>query len=224
MADRPILFSAPMVRALLAGTKTQTRRMLKPQPYPLSGDHLPEGARYWNASGAIGGRIVVSDAELARLHRYVVGDRLWARESWRPDDYSPDDTARTIYMADAPADILADTKGVIRWKPSIHMHRARSRITLLVTEVRVQRLQDISDADAIAEGVDRFDSELVSCRSEFDGEGRVLANEEVRTFVPAYRRLWDRINGTGAWDANPWVAATSFIVHVENIDALQGSD
>ena len=159
MADRPILFSAPMVRALLAGTKTQTRRVCK-----------------------LDVRSGMPEPELASLLRCcpygVPGDRLWVRETWAPLTVGYAYRADPVWNA-PPAD---------RWHPSIHMPRAASRITLEVTGVRVERLQDISEADVIAEGCPR---------QMLYGTGW-------------YRDLWLKINGTGSWGANPWVWVIEF--------------
>ncbi len=173
MADRPILFSAPMVRALLAGTKTQTRRVATPKRSiePMT-DECPYGAP---------------------------GDRLWVREAFmhEPADYCweasvsiPCRPEVTVYRSDHDA---GESRGA-GWKPSIHMPRALSRITLEITGVRVERLWQISEADARAEGAAPSDYER-----GFDNWGGVL-----------YRKLWEQINGPGSWDANPWVWVVEF--------------
>lgn len=203
MTDRPILFSAPMVRALLAGTKTQTRRILKPLP----------------------NRTIFFDALKAGLNqhqspRFASGDRLWVRETWQAlsfGDYQPTKSSQSEvrYAATDPcADLETEARGY-PWRPSIFMPRWASRITLTVTDVRIERLQDISEADAVAEGC-------------FKGKasGRVFANEaamhlggdEWANARDWYADLWDIINGPGAWDANPWVVAYTFTVHRGNID------
>lgn len=208
MTDHPILFSAPMVRALLDGRKTQTRRILKPQPYPLEG--MPG---YWNASGAVGGRIVTSAEDLARLHRFAKGDRLWVRETLKRDDGSwiyaadglgvglPQDDPRIPHMVAWAHHKEGDTC------VSIHMPRWASRLTLTVTDVRVQRLQAITPADCIAEGAFRPTATpmTVDC--------------ETRDPRDDFAALWRSINGRDSWDANPWVTATTFTVERRNIDA-----
>lgn len=143
MRERPILFSAPMVRAILAGTKSQTRRLIKPSPSDvvafIGSDNQP--------TGEFG---LALDPEYTRvLQKHVrcpygvPGDRLWVREAWceAEDGFA--------YAADL--DPRQDPRGM-GWRPSIHMPRIASRIMLEVTAVRAQRLQDISEADAIAEG------------------------------------------------------------------------
>lgn len=184
MADRPILFSAPMVRALLDGRKTQTRRILKPQP------------------GAGGIYADISSAKKAL--RIVRGDRLWVREAWARTNVLGHDTI--VYRA---VDTRTDYGGP--WKPGIHMFRRDSRLTLTVTDVRVQRVNDIKGRDMIAEGVrcdGCYDTGQSACR-----DGGCFAQ---RT---AFEYLWDSINGLGCFASNPWVAAYTFTVEHRNIDA-----
>ena len=187
MKERPILFSAPMVRAILAGTKTQTRRAMKPQPWarPEPEDGL------W--------RLYAGDEGMEPFPcRYgQIGDRLWVKESfWGCDLPGYGDTPCVVYDDEwtggeyAPAEPRPWARKFGRI-PSIHMPRYASRILLEITDVRVQRLQDISEADAEAEGVDRIKA-------------------KVPRHLDVYRYLWDGINGPGAWDANPWVWAVSF--------------
>ncbi|ASP84276.1 hypothetical protein I7F13_27480 [Sinorhizobium meliloti] len=209
MADRPILFSAPMVRALLAGRKTQTRRLCKDQPPPgvaiIRKTIRPFGGEPYHAFerrtkfGNFGGEVPV------KISR---GDRLWVRETWQGlsfGDYQPTKSSlcEVRYAATDPcADLDGEARGY-PWRPSIFMPRWASRLTVIVTDVRVERLQDISIADALAEG----------------WPGAVEANK-----MPAtkwYRHLWDEINGAGAWEANPWVAAYTFTVIKQNIDQIE---
>jgi hypothetical protein len=174
MADKPILFSAPMVRALLAGNKTQTRRL---------------GAQ-----------------------KHGIGDRLWVREAWRChaeyDAIAPRDLPHGIdlqFVADSPL-LPWDS----RYRQAMHMPRWASRLTLTAADVRVQRLQDITDDDAMAEGVTPY------------AEG--WATEGLHwgpTAAQAYRWLWAGISGD-QWDENPWVAAYTFTVARGNIDQIGG--
>lgn len=211
MSDRPIPFSAPMVRALLDGRKTQTRRILKPQPYPLDGR-----PGYWNASGAIGGRIATSDGEFERLHRFAKGDRLWVREAWHTNSSEDWKTPSEIdesefiwYVADG-----ADGMPLSRKRAPFHMPRWASRLTLTVTDVRVQRLIDINEIDAMAEGIIRYDPTETE-DAEFSA---VEGGDFYSSAVDAYEALWNRINGELAWAANPWVVAVTFTVERRNID------
>jgi hypothetical protein len=211
MKERPILFSAPMVRALLAGTRTQTRRVLKGlQPWGIK-DGKPE----WAIAGT-----------QPKCPYGQPGDRLWCKEAhafsvidpegldWCDDPENYD----VIYRADEhqPAGGWRDSDGNViqpKWRPSIHMPRWASRITLEVTGVRVERLQDISEADAMAEGI-------VECPIPADDEGPRRIGYMVwpddgksgltATAVAAYRKLWESINGHGSWDANPWVWTIDF--------------
>lgn len=221
MVDRPILFSAPMVCAILReieqpGTgKTQTRGVLPNIEAIDDGDfHIFNGG---------GGLFGVAEADVPRAAldfvRFDVGDRLWVRESLSVA--SNDQGARWLAYAADGKDVWPQTL----WHkdrnsvPSIHMPRWASRITLTVTEVRVQRLQEISEADALAEGVNPLDSELQSYRAESDGDGRIVSSQERRTRIPAFRRLWDSINADRApWDSNPWVVAVTFTPAPGNID------
>jgi hypothetical protein len=155
MADaRPILFSTPMVIALLAGTKTQTRRIVKPQPHhgPV-GQMVNLGDSEW----------AMDDGDLSGLWRCRYGkpgDLLYVRETWRKvpaTAYRMSEGVQQVVNPDDPvwgAIFRAGwDRSIPKWKPGIHMPRWASRLTLEVTDVRIQRLQDISEADAIAEGL-----------------------------------------------------------------------
>lgn len=191
MRERPILFSAPMVRALLAGTKTQTRRVVKPCKDHFWGCEL---APHELAGEANGG-------DYDNCPYGVPGDRLWVRETFAKIDGQTQPWIETDYRATyTHGDRLGDTLGVKkRWTPSIHMPRAASRILLEITGVRVEKLQDISEADAWAEG----------CSADADGGQRSAAAADP-TARDWYADLWEQINGTGAWDANPWVWVIEF--------------
>ncbi|MCF7545316.1 hypothetical protein [Pseudomonas petrae] len=190
--ERPILFSAPMVRAILEGRKTVTRREVKKQ---AALDCLAAG--FEPAFLALPG-----NADLCPYGK--PGERLWVRETWaQPANLDP---GPTVYRATYPDCIKGQgwenlpPSSAIRWKPSIHMFRRDSRILLEITDVRVERLQAISRSDIRAEGLE--------CPAE-------LASDDVspnyRDWYPAaWRELWESINGAGAWDANPWVWAITF--------------
>lgn len=200
MKELPIIFSAPMVRALLDGRKTQTRRILKPQPSKPFGGIFCDAVKWWTGDSLTGEVI-----ESLRVP-YAVGDRLWVREAWRVragkyDRMKPADlpqTATVLYEAD-PFE-----KGIDYGKrrPSIHMPRWASRITLEVTEVRVQRLQEISGEDTIVEGV-----QCPTCEAM-----KYSACHDSGCFhsLQLFKELWNGLHGPGAWEANPWVAAISF--------------
>jgi len=228
MRDRPIIFSAPMVRALLDGRKTMTRRLLKPQPpewatfcqqpdmLNSSGAWVPSGLWRWSEEETSPPRPLRQwpvDAEgyhyWMRL-RFQPGDRLWVRENFarvgdNPDDIHacPDLRVHAYYAADAVC------PGHLSWRPSIHMPRWASRLTLTVTAVKVERLQAISAGDAISEGI------------AYPPEGMTM-DEAVEYGVDPrgeFRQLWGEIYGPGAWDANPFVVAISVTVERRNIDA-----
>lgn len=249
--ERPILFSAPMVRALLDGSKTQTRRVCKPAanlsavvevPDPLERGQVYNGSHFGDEDGEVqfacpyGGR----------------GDRLWVRETWQfhggmldcgtarssagtslyqdivvsypadgarvtlhpsgqdwPTPKQPPQREGEVYsLRDAPADFAYTGKNtyhdrLTRWWnrkiPAIHMPRWASRITLEITSVRVERLQDISEADALAEGV-TDDGSLVTD----------LAGNDRGGAFSAFATLWEVINGADSWDDNPWVWVVEF--------------
>jgi hypothetical protein len=205
MIERGILFSGAMVRALLDGTKTQTRRPAKPVKHPDLGNVYAPGALV-----------------LEREPQHVIeracpygqpGDRLWVRETThrRPmlnlltgDPLAPEYDGGA-YTVDG-VDVLTPEGFDIAWWysrkscPSIHMPRWASRILLEITSVRVERLQDISEADARAEGVTIEDWHMRGyCAGEF-----------LPPSIRAYRELWESINGAGSWDANPWVWVVEF--------------
>lgn len=192
MRERPILFSAPMVRAILAGQKTQTRRIVKPQPL---GDTAWKNDDQWIVSGH-------GEAGDTGLHCPYgqPGDRLWVRETWAYGIHA----LAAKSDADGPFVYAADqtTQGRLcdRWRPSIHMPRAASRITLEITGVRVERLRDISEDDAYAEGVTHAEWGGMNAREGF-------------------RRLWESLNGTGSWEANPWV----WVVEFQRISTQEGA-
>lgn len=189
MADLPILFSAPMVRALLDGRKTQTRRILKPQP--------------------LEGETAVPMFLLERA-RFAKGDRLWVRETFSGDQHESgrpprewDEHGAVWHWADGnPAE-----GDWTRPKPGIHMPRWASRLTLTVTDVRVQRLQAITPADCIAEGA----FTPTATPMTIDCSTRDPRDE--------FAALWRSINGPDSWQANPWVVVLSFSVEHRNIDA-----
>ena len=199
--ERPILFSAPMICAILSGTKTQTRRVVKLPANakhvqywtPPSGKSEPgwadPGVNYWtpDPSGE------TDSNHLDRCPYGHPGNRLWVREAFmhEPADYCweasvsiPSRPAVTTYRAD----FEGDTRGA-GWKPSIHMPRALSRILLEITAVRVERLNDISADDSWAEGIPH--------------------SPDVNP-IHEYAALWESINGPGSWAANPWVWVVEF--------------
>jgi hypothetical protein len=196
--EHPILFSAPMVRALLNGSKTQTRRVVKPTP------------EWIGQSGVLSyrGRVGLPHA----LSPYgQPGDRLWVRESI----FLSKETDRHHYSAtgligpgvdyekEPPPAIGLPAKSI----PSIHMPRWASRITLEITGVRVERLQDISTTDCRAEGC-----VLLGQGPSVTTRDLLWSGREWASGCAWYRELWESINGPGSWDANPWVWVIEFKV------------
>ena len=201
MKERPILFSAPMVRALLAGTKTQTRRAVKPPDLArdkVGGPELWTGFMGWQSAAAVLADQSLSANKQTRCPYGMPGDLLWCRESFSGPHHQERHPPRDWHTLD-PIHYWADgnpSEGDwTRPRPGMFMPRWASRITLEVTEVRVERLQVISEADAIAEGVYTDPA----CPA-YDG----------------YRALWHQINGAGSWDANPWVWVVLFKVMRES--------
>ena len=183
MKERPILFSGPMVRAILEGRKTQTRRIVKVRgglEYigPKGCEHEPDSWGYPHPCDD--GYLTLADGIKCPYGK--PGDRLWVRETWAPAEWPPTGPP-AVYRAD-------EGMFASQWKPSIHMPRAVSRITLEVVSVRVERLQDISEEDALAEGIT-----LV---------------ERGTSPVDQFNKLWESINGPGSWEANPWVWVVEF--------------
>jgi hypothetical protein len=210
MTDRPILFSGPMVRAILAGTKTETRRICKQavdEGGVSAGSVHPTGLgrswiAWWPFATAEETVRLYPGNEGFRCPYGVPSDRLWVRETWKATASDEEaEHVRLVYAADGRPTWRNFTgerngldervawcdrwllRGMGAWQPSIYMPRWASRLTLAVESVRVERLHDIGDAGARAEGV---------------------ADRE------AYRALWSEINGAKSWDANPWVWVVQF--------------
>lgn len=217
MTERPILFSAEMVRAILAGRKTQTRRVIKPQPQGHYWETLP-GYQLKHTEA------VMANGKVAVMFRHTIpqnpspsfenawitcpygqpGDALWVREGFavQPLLWADNRGPQPIhYTADLVVGFAGkpDTRQIedYRSKPSIHMPRWASRITLEVKSVRVERLQDISRQDCEAEG----------CAG---GHGSIPGYNYSATPREHFFHLWNRINGPGAWEANPWAWVISF--------------
>lgn len=202
MRERPILFNGAMVRAMLAGQKTQTRRAIKPQPIEASfldapGQHRPSV----DEDGRL--RIATSTGvHLLTCPYGQPGDRLWVREAWGialcgsrvplsiaewPDGWPTD---RLRYAADGKP------LGTAVTRPSVHMPRWACRLVLEITAVRIERLQDISEEGALAGGVDQF------------AVGMALATGVDCAARALFRELWERAGGD--WDSNPWVWVIEF--------------
>lgn len=200
---KPILFSTEMVKAILEGRKTQTRRIVKPQP---NGEYCGICTSSFENKNV--GKVGFTDGD--RLEelikpKYQISDILWVRETWcykmAHNFGSPiPDKSEIFYKADCD---IAEIGG---WKPSIFMPREAARIFLKVTDIRVERLQDISEDDAKAEGI-----HPVPKWESFTGlacEQRGISSED--RYKAGYSIVWESINGKGSWRNNPWVWVISF--------------
>ncbi len=214
MKERPILFSGEMVRAILDGRKTQTRRKMKPRP--PSG--VPEGVycdpyngnfehfTFWTqddkmCNGLIGNVKIKGNPTCHWKCPYgVPGDRLWVRETWRePEDHEGFEGGVVIYAA-------SEMDAAVKWKPSIHMPRYASRITLEIVNVKVERLHDIGADDCRQEGIEP--PVMTGCH------GSATA-EDIKKLLDigwrwAYQHVWNNINRPGSWEKNPWVWVVEF--------------
>ena len=190
MKPKGILFKGEMVRAILEGRKTQTRRLVKPQP-----DKEHDGEPYWNIGGyrAWWMRKVTDVTRMGSTNRilpkYQVGDVLYVKETFHDPKLR---LPKIEYRADWSADDDCNER-FFRWTPAIFMPAQHARIWLRVTAVRCERLQDITEADAKAEG----------CKPE-------LVDPMIESYTDGYQALWTAINGPGSWDLNPWVWVYSF--------------
>lgn len=218
MKERPILMSPPMVRALIADEKTQTRRVLLDQREAVSAFRQSPTLWGWHVRN----EVMKALPEDHQMHRGVnvfssmkcpygvEGDHLWVKEDWQ---------AWTEYDALKPSDIPQNPSAILhsasrlnapwdsRRRNARFMCRWMSRITLEITEIRVERLQSISEDDALDEGVSLLHMQA------YDHERRDWFNDdEFQTFDPVrkYRLLWDTINGVGSWKSNPWVWVLTF--------------
>lgn len=224
MKERPVIFNGEMVRAILDGRKTQTRRVMKVQP--KQHDHKNydapwacEPPNYYNTHEAdwacryCGEGIGMDGQSVYRCPFGQVGDRLWVRETFM--DLTGTGIEATTgkfegfaYRADTPAGSYGDEvrkEYGLKWTPSLHMPRKACRILLEITAVRVERLNDISEEDARAEGVKPAGDMLPDCPDTFLTPKGDFAIAKV-----AFQRLWQSIYGEESWAANPWVWIIEF--------------
>ena len=221
MTDRPIIFSAPMVLALLAGTKTQTRRAIKDQTIGERFCEMrPEGVYLeWLGTPCCGTGVwdVPEYSGMAKVPYGVVGDQLWVRELHAIGSDGRGEKIMSSPLAGAPENHMwgstfsknpaapeGSERWCLQWKRTspMFMPRWASRITLELTEVRVERLQDISEADCIAEGIERS--------GECNWRDYADKHNDFTSARRSYRSLWESINGPGSWAANPWLWCLSF--------------
>ena len=224
MAEKPIIFSGQMVKAILEGRKTQTRRVIKPQPerqgecgYAM--DHVP--AWYWTSprfDSGFGVHYLHTNEDAAKRLMVTAcpygqpGGLLWVRETFAtgPGNHA---WGSLIYRASFGAPMKPICEGYTPWRPSIHMPRCASRITLEVTGVRVERVQEISEEDAIEEGICQRPVTIDDPKGSRDLFWNFETNKmELDDAVESFATLWDSLNkkrGHG-WDVNPWCWCISF--------------
>ena len=198
--ERPILFSAPMVRAILEGRKTVTRRAIKDQPHiDASGNFCVGGSNY----GQDGyGKPVIKHFVNNCCPFGKPGDRLWVREAFACGLCT--DQPYAYRATHAPEDLEAGWHDPIKWKPSIHMPRGACRILLEITDVRVEQLQDITEEQAKAEGV-RLYTDHAELGDWWHVEGIETYSADPRK---SFELLWSSVGGD--WQANPWVWVVEF--------------
>ncbi|MBE0152948.1 hypothetical protein FOT80_26600 [Serratia fonticola] len=218
MKERPIIFNSEMVRAILDGRKTQTRRVIKPQPT------LSERTGFnWNGYAyGIGSSHKDTIRNFANCFKVCpfgqVGDQLWVRETWQliHSEYDEDEITyapripeqhdsywQPVYEVDFKGE-SRETRG-FPWRPSIHMPRHACRLVLEITGVRVERLGDISNDDAKAEGVTPAGELLPNIPDAY-----LTPKGDFATAKVAFQRLWESIYGAESWQANPWVWVIEF--------------
>lgn len=223
MTDHYMLFSPPMVRAMLLDLKTETRRLPKVQPFPVGGPFYrptpAQSPREWHSYSKAGLLVNVQKVP------YAPGDLICVKEAWRVgqalDALPPREVPRIAgieYEADFVSSGLTGKR-----RPGRFMCRWMSRLTLEVTDVRIERLQDISEADVIAEGISRRDAEHGGF--EYTVPGIEFEDGRPCQFLNAqwaYANLWDELNAKRApWASNPFVIPITFKVHWQNIDRLK---
>jgi hypothetical protein len=214
MRERPIIFNADMVRAVLDGRKTQTRRIMRVQPEVIPKEDEFGKPGFWIPFNA--GKTMLRNEDMYIACPFgFKGDRLWVREAFRVHSRATD-VATLVYKASeqqswtqqthrVPIEKCNKPAVVDKWTPSIHMPRWASRITLEITGVRVERLQDISEQDAAAEGVPPAGGLLPDYPGTYLTPKGDFATAEV-----AFQRLWQSIYGDDNWQANPWVWVIEF--------------
>lgn len=200
--ESPILFSSVMVRALLDGRKSQTRRVVKPQP------DIPNWMNWIEMepkNGLARFRKVApdwpDDSSDDIYCRYgQPGDRLWVRELWASEG------AALLYKADLTDEAQERVPAMLglEWRNPLYMPREISRITLEITGIRIERLQEISKADAVAEGIERINVAEHWAWRDYTGNGQLLSPRM------SYQSLWESINGPESWESNPWVWVIEF--------------
>jgi hypothetical protein len=195
---RPILFSPAMVEAVLSGQKTQTRRIIKPQPDPSF--HVQVGTGLSLDGNGVFGALYSKGgihADFVKCPYGKVGDILWVREKWLDASIGKKDLRDVIYFS-SESGKLYDKQGA-KWKPSIFMPREACRIFLKITDIRIEVLNKISDDDCLAEGVYKE-------KDYYYVGGKFKSSDPKWAFL----QLWESINGVNSWDNNPFLWVVKF--------------
>lgn len=197
---KPIIFSTPMVQAILDGRKTMTRRVIKDKDITNNFDIDVDGSVYAYIDQATGDSFPPT-----AIAKYQVGDILWVRETW-----SKDENGEYVYRANyGTTEDDSFPPSMFRWKPSIHMPREAARIFLKVTSVKVERLQEITEDEAIKEGAKAYGPNNCSGTS-----ARI-----------AFAEIWDKTTTEHEWRTNPWVWVIEFEkISKEEVERLEGSE
>ena len=216
--ERPILFQTEMVKAILEGRKTQTRRQIK---NVLLTENVKGAIDYSGRKNGMyqGGRCIVAKhlnyplVGILDFCKYgKPGDLLWVRETWQESTFLAKDDPDYGYIYRASGNGMAWEQGddTWRWKPSIHMPKSASRIWLMIEDIRVERVQEISEVDAIAEGIEPKIKTANPNYSRFKDYQNISGLSILPK--PSFQSLWSSINGEESWNANPWVWVIQFRV------------
>ena len=217
MKQIPILFTTSNVQSIQADLKNMTRRIVKPQPIAekfsaiIGGyDNIPLMARFWTKREP--NNPLIEDIKI----KYQVGNVLWVRETWKFNEL---DKKGFRYKAD----YFKPELNIVKWKPSIFMPKSAARIFLEITDLRVERLEDITKEDAIAEGIETWVEDWCKVRRyrDYVSGGGFWENDHekvaglrdkngVHPAIASYRSLWAKINGFDSLNSNPWVFVITF--------------
>lgn len=204
---KPILFSTPMVQAILNGTKTQTRRIIKLRDKSLPDDDSISRLIEFDSNGEMteGNPDKIMDFSKHYPYwkelkpKYNIGDIIYVRETWQKSNFENGHFSHYIYKADNDP-----LHNFIKWKPSLFMQKEAARIFLQIKNVRIERLQNISESDAIAEGIEKeFDTYL-------DYYWKTKTGSFYLNPIDSFKSLWEKINGKNSWDLNPYIWVYEF--------------
>lgn len=204
MKEHPILFSTEMVKAILEGRKTQTRRIIKPQPF-LNKQYSSEEPTYKEWFSMNGSHNDSVEKWIQFCPHGKVGDQLWVRETWA--EVMEEEDLMFVYKASNIEELNTgdedDNGNIFKWRPSIFMPRKASRIQLEIVNIRVERLDNISEEDAKAEGVEGIDGKYLDYSN-------TKSKHYCLSAFSSYEELWIKINGKESWEKNPWVWIIEF--------------